>query len=75
MFATAFRVGCEAFEESIAALLPQVLALGSTRNQQMQAKAISLREELGRRLPADSLLDAINSALVVVRPGHSFCCH
>lgn len=69
LFATTFHFGGEAFEESTTALLPQVLAMGSSRNHQMQSKAVALREDLGRRLSADSLVDAINSALVVVR-----CC-
>lgn len=68
LFSEAFLACPAVFEDALVDLLPPLLVLANARNQQAQTKAVALRNELGRRLPACSLVPAIVQSIRAVRP-------
>lgn len=68
LFTEAFLACPAVFEDALMDLLPPALVLSNARNQQAQIKAVALRDELGRRLPAGSLCPAIVHSIRSVRP-------
>lgn len=72
LFSEAFLACPALFEEPLMELLPPTLVLCNARNQQAQTKAATLRDELGRHLPAAYLCPAIVHSIRSVRHSDLF---